>query len=142
LTFAAQSYKRECPNTSNTSKATPAIALAIEEPAVPSSARTWPPRPGTCGILGGDPISQFSRFFEGPTNMSIPVHELEAEVLGLPPEERARLLERLIESFEPESRVRDAWIALSLKREADVHSGTAVLIPGTEAVARVRARIA
>ncbi len=37
--------------------------------------------------------------------MSIPVHELEAEVLGLPPAERARLLERLIESFEPESRV-------------------------------------
>ncbi|MEF8730037.1 MAG: addiction module protein [Accumulibacter sp.] len=74
--------------------------------------------------------------------MSIPVHELEAEVLGLPPEERARLLERLIESFEPESRVRDAWIALSLTREAEIKSGKAALVPGSEAVARVRARIA
>ncbi|SBT10220.1 conserved hypothetical protein [Candidatus Accumulibacter aalborgensis] len=74
--------------------------------------------------------------------MSIPAHELEAEVLGLPPEDRARLLERLIESFEPESRVRDAWIALSLTREAEVKSGKVALVPGPEAVARVRARIA
>ena len=74
--------------------------------------------------------------------MSIPVHELEAEVLGLPPAERARLLERLIESFEPESRVRDAWIALSLTREAEVKFGKVALVPGPEAVARVRARIA
>ena len=73
--------------------------------------------------------------------MSIPVHELEAEVLGLPPEERARLLERLIESFEPESCVRDAWLALSLTREAEVKSGTVVLVPGPEAVARIRAKI-
>ncbi len=73
--------------------------------------------------------------------MSLPVHELEAQVLGLPPEERARLLERLIESFEPESRVRDAWIALSLSREAEVKSGKVTLAPGLEAVGRVRARI-
>ncbi len=74
--------------------------------------------------------------------MSIPVHELEGEVLGLPPEERARLLERLIESFEPESRVRDAWIVLFLTREVEVKSGEVTLVPGPEAVARVRARIA
>lgn len=73
--------------------------------------------------------------------MSIPVYELEAEVLGLPPEERARLLERLIESFEPESRVQDAWVALFLRREAEVKAGKVALVPGPEAVARVRARI-
>jgi putative addiction module component (TIGR02574 family) len=74
--------------------------------------------------------------------MPIPLHELEAEVLGLPPEERAQLLERLIESFEPESRVRDAWIALSLRREDEVRSGKVQLVPGVDALARVRARIA
>ena len=74
--------------------------------------------------------------------MPIPVYELEAEILGLPPEERARLLERLIASFEPESRVRDAWIALALRREAEVKSGKVDLVPGQEAVGRVRARIA
>jgi hypothetical protein len=35
--------------------------------------------------------------------MAMPVHDLEAEALLLPPEDRARLLERLIASFEPRS---------------------------------------
>ena len=74
--------------------------------------------------------------------MSISVSELEAEILGLPPEERAQLLERLIESFEPESRVRDAWVALAMRRDAEVKSGKVALVAGTEAVGRVRARIA
>ena len=74
--------------------------------------------------------------------MPIPVYELEAELLSLPPEERAQLLERLIESFEPESRVRDAWVALALRRESEVKSGKVRLVDGTEAVNRVRARIA
>ncbi len=74
--------------------------------------------------------------------MGIPVYELEAEILGLPPEERAQLLERLIESFEPESRVRDAWVALALRREAEVKSGKVAMVNGPEAVGRVRVRIA
>jgi putative addiction module component (TIGR02574 family) len=74
--------------------------------------------------------------------MTMPVHNLEAEVLSLPPDERARLLERLIQSFEPESRVRDAWVALALAREAELNSGKAKLVPGAEAVARIRARLA
>jgi hypothetical protein len=36
--------------------------------------------------------------------MSTPVHDQESEVLGLPPEDRARILECLIASFEPKSR--------------------------------------
>ena len=74
--------------------------------------------------------------------MSISVSELEAEILGLPPEERAQLLERLIESFEPESRIRDAWVALAMRRDAEVKSGKVALVAGTEAVGRIRARIA
>lgn len=35
--------------------------------------------------------------------MSLPVDDLEARALSLPPEDRARLLERLIASFEPKS---------------------------------------
>ena len=74
--------------------------------------------------------------------MQTPVHQLEAEVLGLPPEDRARLLGRLIASFEPESRVRDAWVAKALQREADVKAGRVAMVHGEEALARVRARIA
>jgi len=73
--------------------------------------------------------------------MPIPIHELEAEVLSLGPSDRARLLQRLIDSFEPESAVQDAWIAEAMRREADVLSGKVTLVPGEEALARVRARI-
>ena len=74
--------------------------------------------------------------------MSTPVHDLEAEVLRLPPEDRARLLERLIASFEPRSPAQRAWLDLALRRRADVAAGTVAMLPGDEALARVRARIA
>ncbi|GAB1390916.1 hypothetical protein MASR1M6_30980 [Rubrivivax sp.] len=74
--------------------------------------------------------------------MSTPVHDLEAQVLGLPPEDRARLLERLIASFEPRSSAQRAWLELALRRQADVKSGKVAMVPGDEALARVRARIA
>lgn len=74
--------------------------------------------------------------------MPTPIHELEAEVLSLSPAHRARLLERLIDSFEPDSKIQDAWVAEALRREGEVASGEVVLVPGGEAVARIRARIA
>ena len=74
--------------------------------------------------------------------MSTPVHDLEAEILGLPPEDRARLLERLIASFEPKSKAQRAWMDLALRRQADVRAGKVAMVPGDEALARVRARLA
>jgi putative addiction module component (TIGR02574 family) len=73
--------------------------------------------------------------------MSTPVHDLEAEVLSLPPEDRARLLERLIASFEPRSSAQRAWLEVALRRQADVKAGKVAMVPGDEALARVRARI-
>ena len=74
--------------------------------------------------------------------MPIPLHELEAEVLALAAEDRARLLERLIESFEPDTNVERVWGAEALRREADVKAGRANMNPGTEALQRIRARLA
>jgi putative addiction module component (TIGR02574 family) len=74
--------------------------------------------------------------------MSTPIHELEAEVLSLDAAARARLLERLIESFEPDSKVEEAWVAEALRREADVKAGRSKMISGPEALARIRARLA
>ena len=74
--------------------------------------------------------------------MSTSVHDLEAEILGLPPEDRARLLERLIASFEPKSKAQQAWLDLALRRQADVRAGKVAMAPGDEALARVRARLA
>ena len=74
--------------------------------------------------------------------MPIPLHELEAEVLALAAEDRARLLEHLIESFEPDRDVEWVWIAEALRREADVKANRSKMVPGEEALKRVRARIA
>ena len=68
--------------------------------------------------------------------------DLEAEVLSLPPEERARLLERLIASFEPQSASQRAWLQLARLRRAEVSSGRVAMAPGDEALTRVRARLA
>ncbi len=74
--------------------------------------------------------------------MTTSVHELEAEVLGLPAPDRARILERLIESFDHDSKVADAWLDEALRREAEVESGKVTMVPGREAVARIRAQLA
>ncbi|HMO44778.1 MAG TPA: addiction module protein [Rubrivivax sp.] len=73
--------------------------------------------------------------------MTTPLHELEAEVLSLGAAERARLLERLIASFEPEASVEKAWIAEARRREADVKAGRSKMVYGPDAVERIRAKL-
>jgi putative addiction module component (TIGR02574 family) len=73
--------------------------------------------------------------------MSAPVHDLTAEVLGLPAEDRARMLELLMASFEPKSATQRAWMDLALRRREEVRSGKVAMVPGDEALARVRAKI-
>lgn len=74
--------------------------------------------------------------------MPTPVQDLEAQVLELPAEDRARLLEQLIASFEPKSRAQEAWLQLALRRQEDVLSGQVAMVQGEHALARVRARLA
>ena len=81
-----------------------------------------------------------SHFLGG--TMTTPIHDLAAEVLELPAEERARILELLIASFEPKSNAQQAWMTLALSRREQVRSGKVAMVPGDEALARVRARVA
>lgn len=74
--------------------------------------------------------------------MNIPLHELEAQVLNLGEADRARLLERLIESFEPDTNGERSWIKEALRREAEVKAGRSKMVPGSEALERIRARLA
>ena len=74
--------------------------------------------------------------------MALPVHDLEAEVLDLPAEDRARMLELLIASFEPKSIAQKAWMDLALQRREEVRAGKVAMVPGGEALARVRTWIA
>lgn len=52
------------------------------------------------------------------------------------------MLELLLASFEPRSVAQKAWMDLALQRRAEVQSGAVSMVPGDEALARVRARIA
>ncbi len=72
--------------------------------------------------------------------MSMQSQELQAQVLRLPPEDRARLLELLIASFEPKSTAQEAWVQPALQPRDDVMSGRVTMVAGDEALARVRAR--
>lgn len=73
--------------------------------------------------------------------MTADILELEARVLQLGPADRARLLERLIDSFEPDNRVRDAWIEEARRRHEEITSGRVAAVPVSDALARIRARI-
>jgi hypothetical protein len=63
---------------------------------------------------------------------------VEAEALKLPPEDRSRLLERLLASFDADAEVEEAWERVADEREATLKEGKAALVPGPEAVARIR----
>ncbi|MCY4756356.1 addiction module protein [Pelomonas aquatica] len=74
--------------------------------------------------------------------MSISTDDLQAQVLGLPEAERARLLELLIASLEPRTPAQQAWIAEAQRRRETVRSGEVQLVPADAALARVRTRLA
>lgn len=73
--------------------------------------------------------------------MPQPVEDLAAQALNLPPEDRAKLVERLIASFEPKSPAQAAWLALAARRRDEARAGQVAMVPGDEALARVRARL-
>jgi putative addiction module component (TIGR02574 family) len=74
--------------------------------------------------------------------MTETVRELHERVLNLPPDERAALLELLLASLEPKSAAQRAWAQLASRRREDVRSGKVSMVPGAEALARIRAKLA
>ncbi len=74
--------------------------------------------------------------------MTTAVDDLVAEVLDLPAQDRARLLELLISSFEPTSIAQRAWLNLASQRRDGVGLGEVSMATGEAALQRVRARIA
>ncbi len=70
------------------------------------------------------------------------VQELAAEVLGLAAHDRAKILELLLTSFEPEPATQKAWTDLALQRRQQVKQGQVVMVSGATALARIRAKIA
>ena len=74
--------------------------------------------------------------------MPLTLDQLEAEALGLPSEERARLAERLLASLREEgSKVERAWEEEIRRRLADFDAGRTQAVPASEVFARARARL-
>jgi putative addiction module component (TIGR02574 family) len=74
--------------------------------------------------------------------MTESVRELHDRVLSLPAEDRAALLELLLASVESKSSAQRAWAQLASRRRDDVRAGRARMVPGDDAVARIRAKLA
>jgi hypothetical protein len=80
-------------------------------------------------------------FEPGENIMTIPVELLAQQVLQLAPAERARLLNQIIGSLDAD-RERDArWNALAAQRDAQADADPSLLVPGPEALARIRASL-
>jgi putative addiction module component (TIGR02574 family) len=72
--------------------------------------------------------------------MSTALVEIEAQAQNLPPNDRAELAERLIESLSmaEDAAPKAAWIALAKSRRDEIRSGRVKGIPGEEGSAMVR----
>lgn len=79
------------------------------------------------------------RFEEEKRSMALTLETLEAEVLQLSAAERARLVEKLIASLDMDPAVEEAWAAEVERRHAEIESGAVSLLPGPEALARLKA---
>lgn len=73
--------------------------------------------------------------------MSISIQALEEEVLRLPTAERSRLLERIAVSLQADPDIEADWDQEADRRESEIDSGVVELIPGEEALARLRAKL-
>ena len=73
--------------------------------------------------------------------MSIALESLKNQVLSLPHDDRARLLDSIIDSLDDETSLDRAWDQEAARRDLEVENGTAVCIDGKEVLARLRAQV-
>ena len=73
--------------------------------------------------------------------MSSTFEALEAEILRLPAAERARLVERLIAGLDIDPEIEEAWATEVERRQAEIESGAASLLPGPETLAKIKAKL-
>jgi putative addiction module component (TIGR02574 family) len=73
--------------------------------------------------------------------MSSTLHALEAAALLLPPEERARLAERLIASLDRDPEVAAAWDEEIRRRIEELDAGRLESLPAEEVFKEARARL-
>lgn len=72
--------------------------------------------------------------------MPTSLETLQAEVLRLPPADRAKLLDRLIASLDVDAGVEAAWDQVADQRERELSAGNASAVPFEVAIAKLEAR--
>jgi hypothetical protein len=72
--------------------------------------------------------------------MTITVEQLTDAALSLPNEARALLADRLVESLDPaqDQEIQALWVTEAMKRRDEIRNGLVKVIPGSEALERVR----
>ncbi len=73
--------------------------------------------------------------------MSRPLDVLAEEVLQLLTEDRSKLLDRVVASLDADRKRDEAWDALAARRDAEIESGQDTVVPGPEALVRLRAEL-
>jgi hypothetical protein len=74
--------------------------------------------------------------------MPLPVEALAEEVMRLSPADRSRLLDRVVASLDADRQRDEAWDRLAARREQEIDSGEAELVPVDDVIARLRAELA
>jgi len=74
--------------------------------------------------------------------MATQVEILESEAMQLTAAERALLVQALIASLDVEPEIESAWAEEVERRHAQIESGEVQMIPGTKALAKIRAKYA
>jgi hypothetical protein len=72
--------------------------------------------------------------------MSMTLETLQAEVLRLPPADRAKLLDRLIASLDVDAGAEAAWDEVAERRDQELDAGAVQAVPLEVAIARLEAR--
>lgn len=73
--------------------------------------------------------------------MQLTTKEIESAMLELPAEDRVRLLDILLNSLEGQNSIQQSWFELARKRRDEVRAGQVAMVPGDQALARVRQRL-
>ena len=73
--------------------------------------------------------------------MTIELETLQTEVLRLSPDNRARFLDRLIDSLDGERALDELWDQEAARRDAEIEDTSSIPVDGKEVVARLRAEI-
>lgn len=74
--------------------------------------------------------------------MGLALETLEAEMVKLPSMERSHLLDRLVASLDADNDIQASWVAEGQRRDQEIESGTAALLPGNAVIAQFREQLA